>query len=196
MAPHGQTPVATRRTLLNLFAALAFAGGAAPRRASAAATAPGEVAIGETLHDGPLQGLNGRSRPLADYLGRPLIINVWASWCGPCRQEMKSLERLAWMEHAVPFSIIGISTDDYPEPARRLLAETHATISHFIDVRLYWEHLLGASTLPLTVLVDARGRVVDKVRGAREWDDAEALALIARAFPAPPRGPARKTSAQ
>jgi thiol-disulfide isomerase/thioredoxin len=188
-----QAPVATRRTFLNLLPALVAAGVAAPRAAHAAAPpATGEVPIGQALRDAPLQGLNGRSRRLAEFLGRPLIINVWASWCGPCRQEMKSLERLAWRDHAVPFTIIGISTDDYPEPPRRLLAETHATISHFIDQQLLWEHMLGASTLPLTVLVDARGRVVDKVRGAREWDDPEALALIARAFPAPARAAASR----
>ena len=95
---------------------------------------------------------------------------------------MASLERLAWMEHPVPFALIGISTDDYPEKARALLKATNATISHFIDHRLQLEHMLGATHLPLTVLVDANGRIVDKIRGAREWDSREAAALIANAF--------------
>lgn len=129
-----------------------------------------------------MQGLNGPSRKLSDYRGKPLIINVWASWCGPCRQEMASLERLAWQEHAVPFAVIGISTDDYPENAQRLLKGSNATISHFIDRRLLLEHMLGASRLPLTVLVDANGKVVDKLYGARQWDGPEALTLIGKAF--------------
>lgn len=163
-----------------LLAALTLCAGAAI--AQAGTTTPGEVQIGQTLRDATLLGLNGPSRKLSDFRGRPLIINVWASWCAPCRQEMASLERLAWQEHAVPFQVIGISTDDYPEKARHLLRATNATISHFIDSKLLLENMLGASRLPLTVLVDAQGRVVDKIYGARQWDGAEAKALIGKAF--------------
>jgi thiol-disulfide isomerase/thioredoxin len=143
---------------------------------------PDEVEIGQRLRDATMLGLNGPSRKLSDFRGKPLIINVWASWCGPCRQEMASLERLVWQEHAVPFSVIGISTDDYPDNAKRLLKATNATISHFIDSRLLLENMLGASRLPLTVLVDANGQVVDKIYGARKWDGPEAMTLIGNAF--------------
>jgi thiol-disulfide isomerase/thioredoxin len=155
---------------------------AAAATGPAFAKTPGEVEIGQTLREATLTGLNGPPRKLSDFRGRPLIINVWASWCGPCRQEMASLERLAWQEHSVPFAIIGISTDDYPDKARQLLKTGNATISHFIDSKLLLENMLGASRLPLTVLVDADGRVVDKVYGARQWDSAEAAALIVKAF--------------
>jgi thiol-disulfide isomerase/thioredoxin len=157
----------------------------------AIAKSPDEVEIGQTLRDATMLGLNGPSRKLSDFRGKPLIINVWASWCGPCRQEMASLERLAWQEHAVPFSVIGISTDDYSDNAKRWLKGTNATISHFIDSKLLLEHMLGASRLPLTVLVDANGKIVDKLYGARQWDGPEAKALIGNAFrkrvPAPRR---------
>ena len=157
----------------------------------AAAKTPGEVAIGEALRDATLLGLNGPARRLSEFRGRPLIINVWASWCAPCRQEMASLERLAWQEHPAKFAVIGISTDDYPEKAQRLLKSTNATISHYIDRQLQMENMLGATHLPLTVLVDADGRVVAKVYGAKEWDGPEALKLIDKAFrsrtSAPPR---------
>ena len=157
----------------------------------AVAKTPGEVAIGEALRDATLLGLNGPARRLSEFRGRPLIINVWASWCAPCRQEMASLERLAWQEHPAKFAVIGISTDDYPEKAQRLLKSTNATISHYIDRQLQMENMLGATHLPLTVLVDADGRVVAKVYGAKEWDGPEALKLIEKAFrsrtSAPPR---------
>lgn len=153
----------------------------------AADRGPGEVPVGGTLRDARLRGLNGPDRTLASYRGRPLIINVWASWCGPCVAEMASLERLAWHELAHGFAIIGISTDDYRERALAMLQRTNATISHFIDFRLELETLLGASRIPLTVLVDARGRVLDKVVGAKEWDSPEALAFIRRTLA---RGPA------
>jgi thiol-disulfide isomerase/thioredoxin len=146
------------------------------------AKTPGEVEIGDVLRDATLLGLNGPSRKLSEFRGRPLIINVWASWCGPCRQEMASLERLAWQDQGKRFAVIGISTDDYPEKAKEFLRGSNATISHFIDSKLLLENMLGASRLPLTVLVDANGRVLDKIYGAQQWDSPAALKLIGDAF--------------
>jgi thiol-disulfide isomerase/thioredoxin len=153
------------------------------------AATPGEVQVGETLPEATMQGLNGPPRKLSEYRGRPLLINVWASWCGPCRAEMASLERLSWMEVAASFSVIGISTDDYPEKAKGALQESNATITHFIDANLSLENMLGASRLPLTVLVDADGRVLKKIYGARAWDAPEALQLIAETFGISARDP-------
>lgn len=164
---------------------LALSGLALSPRAALAQGAeqlPEEVKVGQLLQDATMTGLNGPNRRLSDYRGRPLLINVWASWCAPCRAEMASLERLAWLEHPVPFAVIGISTDDYPERAIQLLKATNATLSHFIDRKLQLETLLGASRLPLTVLVDAQGRVVDKVYGAREWDSPQSQARVREAF--------------
>src|SRR6185503_17280915 len=143
---------------------------------------PDEVAIGQPLRNAIMRGLNGPPRRLNEFRGRPLLINVWASWCGPCRAEMASLERLAWLDETRYFTIIGISTDDYLEKAQAALAESNATITHFMDTNLELETMLGASTLPLTVLIDADGRVLGRVHGAREWDSREALEYIHRTF--------------
>ena len=56
--------------------------------------------------------------------GKPLIINVWASWCGPCRAEMGSLDRIAKRHNGRQFHIIGISTDDYADKAQRFVTGT------------------------------------------------------------------------
>jgi hypothetical protein len=80
------------------------------------------------------------------------------------------------------FTVIGISTDDDPDQAKALLKSSNATINQFIDSKLLMEHMLGASRLPLTVLVDADGRVLDKIYGARAWDQPESLQLIAKTF--------------
>jgi thiol-disulfide isomerase/thioredoxin len=141
-----------------------------------------EYQIGQRLPDAALEGINGPSRHLRDFRGKPLLINVWASWCGPCKQEMASLERLAWSELAQHINIIGISTDDYPQQAKQWLAQSHSTISHFIDERLQLERMLGASRLPLTVLVGPDGRILSKIYGAREWDSPQALALLRAQF--------------
>ena len=158
--------------------------------AHAAGRTPGELQIGDALHEAALRGLNGGSRKLSEFRGKPLIINMWASWCGPCRAEMASLERLAWLDPAGHFAVIGISTDDYPDQARTLLAKANATISQFIDTQLQMEHMLGATHLPLTVLIDANGRIIDKIYGAREWDAPDSLGLIDKRFRIHLRAPA------
>lgn len=144
--------------------------------------APPPVAVGKPLPDVLMSGLNGPHRSLSSYRGRPLIINVWASWCGPCRAEAASLERLAWSEPGSKYVIIGVSTDDDRGAATQWLRHSNATLNHYIDSRLTLEHMLGASTIPLTVLVDAGGRVVARFRGARDWSSAESVRMIERAF--------------
>jgi thiol-disulfide isomerase/thioredoxin len=151
----------------------------------ALAKTPGEVDVGGMLRDAPMQGLSGPSRLLSEYRGKPLIINVWASWCGPCRQEMASLERLSRHYAGTQFTVIGISTDDYPEPAKSFLQKSGTTFSHFIDTRLLLENMLGANRIPLTVLVDAKGRVLGKYYGTKEWDSPEAIEVIRKTFRIP-----------
>ena len=141
-----------------------------------------------------MAGLNGPQRSLSSYRGRPLIVNVWASWCGPCRAEAASLERLASSKAGSRYAVIGISTDDDRNSALAWLRYSNAKLSHYIDSGPRWtlEHMLGASSIPVTVLVDAGGRVVARFHGARQWDSVESILAIERAFagaasPAPKR---------
>ena len=150
--------------------------------ASALAATPGEVEVGGYLRDGPLRGLLVKSAKLSDYRGKPLVINVWASWCSPCRAEMASLERLAQRYGGKQFNVIGISTDDYPDAASGFLKQAKITFPNYIDNKLFWEHMLGANAIPLTVLVDARGQVVEKIRGVREWDSPQIVKAIGQAL--------------
>ena len=143
---------------------------------------PGEVDEGGVLRDTPLYGFAGDYRTLSELRGKPLIINVWASWCGPCRAEMGSLERLSRRFNGKQFNIIGVSTDDHASAAAAFLRQSKVTFDNYHDRKLLLESMLGANTIPLTVLVDARGRVLRKVRGAKEWDSPEALELIGKAF--------------
>jgi thiol-disulfide isomerase/thioredoxin len=148
----------------------------------ALAKTPGEVEVGERLREANMQGLAGPSGQLSEFRGKPLIINVWASWCGPCRQEMASLDRLARRFGGRQFAVIGISTDDYPDAAQAVLKRSNTQFRQFIDHHLILENMLGANRIPLTLLVNAQGQVLLKVYGTREWDDAEALELIRKTF--------------
>lgn len=147
---------------------------------AAAATTPGEVEVGGVLREAQLRGLAGPSRQLSDFRGTPLLINVWASWCGPCQKEMGSLERLSRRYGGKKFTVIGISTDDYVGPALAALRASGVTFSNFIDHELFMENMLGANKIPLTLLIDRNGRVLGKFYGAMEWDSPQALDLIGR----------------
>jgi thiol-disulfide isomerase/thioredoxin len=150
--------------------------------ASAFARTPGEVAVGDYLRDAPLYGFAGDYRTLSELRGKPLIINVWASWCGPCRAEMGSLERLSRRFNGKQFNIIGVSTDDHANLALEFLRQAKVSFDNYHDRNLLFENMLGADTIPLTVLVDAQGRVLRKVRGSRQWDAPESLDMIGKAF--------------
>ena len=157
---------------------LLFAAGVSPLGAT-----PGEVPVGATLRNVPMQGLTGDSRFLADYQGKPLLINVWASYCPPCLAEMGSLERL-YRSRRGKLEVIGISIDDYRDRAELFLSKAGTSFAHYIDYQLTLENMLGGNRIPLTVIVGADGRVRQKVFGAREWDSAESQALIDAALAA------------
>lgn len=150
--------------------------------APAFAATPGEVDVGGTLRDAQMRGLLGPAGKLSAYRGKPLIINVWASWCGPCRSEMGSLQKLYRRYGGRRFNVIGISTDDYVAPAEAALRQAGVTFRNFIDSNLLLENMLGANKIPLTLLVDAQGRVLVKFYGAAKWDSPEAIETIASYF--------------
>jgi len=95
---------------------------------------------------------------------------------------MASLERLSQRYNGKEFNIIGVSTDDYKDAAEAFIKQTGITFENFLDSKLFLENMLGANAIPLTVLVDANGRVLEKVRGAYEWDDAQTVEAIGQIF--------------
>lgn len=141
--------------------------------------APAQLAIGAALPAYRLDPLTGPASTLTGWRGKPMLINVWASWCQPCRAEMGSLQRLS-QRHAAKLQVIGISTDDYRQHALAFLRSSQTRFPNYLDHELQLERLLGADRMPLTVLVDARGRVRGRFYGSREWDSADNVALISR----------------
>jgi len=146
------------------------------------ASTVGEVKVGQVLHDAPLHHFLGGSRQLSELIGKPLLINVWASWCGPCRAEMDSLERLSRRFGGKPFKVVGISTDDDPKAAYAFIKRTGVTFENYIDKHLVLENMLGADRIPLTVLVDSDGRVLAKVHGSQQWDSLKWINFIGLTF--------------
>jgi len=142
----------------------------------------GEVKVGGTLREAQLQGFGGDVLLLSSLRGKPLIINVWASWCVPCRAEMGSLERLHQRYGGKQFNLIGISTDDDTNAAFNFLMRLGVTFDNYADNKLMMENMLGANTIPLTLLIDAKGKVLKKVRGYHVWDSDETIKMIGALF--------------
>jgi len=140
-----------------------------------------EVPVGGKLYDMYMRGLTTSPAVFSDFEGKPLIINVWASYCGPCLAEMGSLEVLH-TEYGEQFNLIGISIDDYADRALGFLKKANTSFNHYIDYQLQLETMLGSDSIPLTVLVDKDGVILHKVRGAQEWDSPENIRAILGAF--------------
>lgn len=149
---------------------------------TAFADTPGEVPVGGYLRETTLHGLFGKDKKFSDFKGKPLLINVWASWCVPCRAEMGSLNRLARRYNGKQFNVIGISTDDDGDAAKAFIKKSKVSFENFLDNKLLLENMLGANTIPLTILVDANGRVIEKARGRYEWDSPDVIDAIGDSF--------------
>lgn len=149
---------------------------------NAFAKTSGEIEVGSYLPEATLNGFSNKSKKFSELRGKPLIINVWASWCGPCRAEMASLERLSRRFNGKQLNVIGISTDDDASAAAAFIKESKLSFDNYLDHQVVLENMLGANTIPLTIFVDAHGRVVKKVRGSQEWDSPESLNLIGKSF--------------
>ncbi|HEX2543171.1 MAG TPA: TlpA disulfide reductase family protein [Caldimonas sp.] len=141
----------------------------------------------------PLSFVDGDSKAvdLAQFRGRVVLLNLWATWCPPCRKEMPSLDRLQSLLAGEGLQVIALSIDKGAEalPAVRAFYAEHGlrNLQVYNDPEAAAGVELGAPGVPVTFLVDRQGREIGRLTGAAEWDGAEALALIrAHLAPRPP----------
>ena len=125
---------------------------------------------------------NGRPRTLADYRGKVVLLNIWATWCAPCREEMPALDRLQAQVGGPAFQVLAVSVDQQgPAIARRFLAEIGVkSLDFYIDRSARAAFRLNAPGLPVTLLIDREGREVGRKLGAAEWDSPEVVADLRR----------------
>lgn len=164
-----------RRVLpLALLACIAAtAGGCSTDAATVTDTPPDRRADAPSFD---VEGLNGGRLPSTRFAGKPLVLNFWASWCEPCRQEMPDLQRFATGQRAV--AVAGIAVNDAPADSRAFAREAGVTFPLGIDRRAAVAADFGVTALPVTVIIDAQGRIVSTVRGpVDEADLARARAL-------------------
>jgi thiol-disulfide isomerase/thioredoxin len=138
---------------------------------------------GQSAPDATFRGADGREVALTDFAGRPLLVNLWATWCGPCKVEMPTLDALAELE-AGKVTVIAVSQDlKGRKPVQAFFATTGIfNLEPYIDrENRVWGAIGGTPKLPTTILYNSEGREVWRVVGGVEWDDAEISALLAEA---------------
>ena len=137
------------------------------------------VKLGEPAPNFRLRDLNGHSVSLSDLRGKVVLLNFWATWCGPCRVEMPAMEELYRTFSRNDFEILAVSTDAQGASVTRpFQQENHLTfpILHDADYRVGLTY--GARSLPMTFMVDRQGIVRHQIFGARDWAAAEAHQLV------------------
>jgi peroxiredoxin len=137
------------------------------------------VRPGEPAPDFQLRDLQGRLITLSDLRGKVVLLNFWATWCGPCRVEMPAMEELYRVFSRKDFEILAVSTDAQGESITRpFQQENHLTfpILHDADYRVGLVY--GARSLPMSFMVDRQGVVRHKIFGARDWGASEAQQLV------------------
>jgi len=130
----------------------------------------GRVAPNFSLPDGP------KTIRLADYRGKVVLVNFWASWCGPCIQETPALVEL---HHQRPdIAILGISIDEDPGAYQRLLQRFHVDYTTVLDPDEKVARMYGTDGWPETYIVDRTGVIRRKVVGDPDWSNPEIRAFL------------------
>jgi thiol-disulfide isomerase/thioredoxin len=127
---------------------------------------------------------DGKPKKLSDWRGRTVLVNLWATWCVPCRKEMPALERLQTNLGGPDFEVVAINIDTRdPEKPKDFLREANLTrLGYFSDQKAkVFQDLKGvgrALGMPTSVLVDGAGCEIATLAGPAEWDSEDAIKLI------------------
>ncbi len=114
---------------------------------------------GQTAPDFALKSATGDNLRLSEYRGEVVMINFWATWCGPCRQEMPHLEELYNRYQRVGFNLLGVNIDDDSGRAMQMVEELGVTFPVLFDEQKEVSKLYSVEAMPVTLLLDRSGTV-------------------------------------
>jgi thiol-disulfide isomerase/thioredoxin len=134
----------------------------------------------EALPEISFKDASGKALTLADFKGKTVLLNLWATWCAPCREEMPALDRLQEKLGGDKFEVIALSVDrGGAQKSQEFLDQIKIK-----NLALYADESASATTplkvigMPTTLLIDAQGREIGRVVGPAEWDSADAVRLV------------------
>ena len=197
----GRFPPSGRRGLLALTLGLVVLAGLSAGLALRAVS-PGEqpppaeaarrLPPGLVLHESPVPvpefgftDAEGRALGLADFRGRTVLLNIWATWCAPCRKEMPALGRLQAELGGSAFEVVALSIDRGGTEAVRAFYDEVGVpnLAIYLDRPNISSRTLGVVGIPTTLLIDRGGREIGRAVGPLEWDSPAVVGRLRRAMP-------------
>jgi len=121
-----------------------------------------------------LGDLDARPVRLADFRGRVVLLNFWATWCPPCRKELPALEEVARAFAAEGLTVLTVSVREPADTVRTFVQEVGLGLPVLLDDDGVVSDRYGVLAIPTTVVVDRRGRAVGRIIGYRDWVGAQA----------------------
>jgi thiol-disulfide isomerase/thioredoxin len=137
---------------------------------------------GQAAPDGQLDDPDGDAATLASFEGKPLLLNLWATWCPPCVHEMPALDRLAAAQ-GDKLQVVALSEDGDDRAKVDAFFDKHKlkALEPYLDPKMALMSALKVDTLPTTILYDAEGREVWRIVGEEDWQSPRAAALLGEA---------------
>ncbi len=141
-----------------------------------------------TIHSAPISASDdtftaetGEELSISDFSGQIVLMNFWATWCAPCREEMPSLSALQSELGGADFAVVTIATGPNPAPAmaRFMDEEGIDNLPLHTDLRQQFARSMGVMGLPVTVILDRNGQEIARLQGDADWASDSARAIFA-----------------
>jgi peroxiredoxin len=153
----------------------------------------GRPSVGSPAPDFRLLDLYGKAVSLSDYQGKVVLLNFWATWCGPCRVEMPAMEALYRSMQSKGLEILAVSVDQEGTAVTRPFQEAMGLSFPILHDQEYRVGLTyGARTLPMTFAIDRKGVIRQLIFGARDWNSTEARRGIIEVLQEPVQEPSQR----
>jgi len=117
------------------------------------------VGLDQAAPDFTLRSLSGENLRLQEYRGKVVLINFWASWCGPCRQEMPILDRIHTRYEPAGFTVLGVNVEGELDKARKIANRLDVSFPLLFDAGQQVSEDYALESMPYTVLVDRDGKI-------------------------------------
>jgi peroxiredoxin len=140
---------------------------------------PSSTAANIPAPDFRFTDLNGKIVALSDYRGKIIVVNIWATWCLPCVEEMPSMEKLYQKFKTENFEILAVSIDEAGSDVVAPFMKKHKlTFPALLDPEGSIKTLYGVTGIPETFIIDQSGMLLGKIIGPRDWASAEVFRFI------------------
>ncbi len=126
-----------------------------------------------------LEDLKGKKLEFKNFKGKVIFLNFWATWCGPCKEEMPSIETLFQQFKEKDFVFLSISVDyEGRRPVKEFIEKNRYTFPVLLDPKCQVLDLYEVKGIPTTFIIDKKGRMIGKAVGPKNWKSPEVISLL------------------